>query len=111
MRMIAVIAVSAAISITGARATDIVGTGTRSCGDWAADHRTDGAVAVAEEAWLAGYLSAYNVYNVDYDLNLPDQGARNAWVSNFCRNHPLEGIYQAADQLILELQRRLAARR
>jgi hypothetical protein len=100
----------AAISIVGAQAADIVGHGAYSCGNWTADHRRLDVAAVTDNAWLAGYLSAYSAYEGD-KLDLPDQDARNEWLSNYCRNHPLDLIYQAADQLIIELVVRKTSQR
>jgi hypothetical protein len=67
-------------------------------------------LSLTDDAWLAGYLSAYSLCSGD-EMDLPDQGARNSWVSNYCRNHSLDLIYTAADQLIVELIKRKSSQR
>jgi hypothetical protein len=101
--IIACLLLSAVFSGT-AQAADVLGHGTVSCGEWTAEHRHEAVATVAENAWLSGYLSAYAAYEDD-QLSLPDVGGREGWISNYCRNHPLDLIYVAADQLILELKR------
>ena len=102
------VALWAAISITGAQAGTVIGNGTGSCGQWTKDQQDD-FFALIDEAWLAGFLSSYSVYNND-KIDLPDAGAKKAWVSNYCLSHPLDPIYTASDQLIIELQRRASQR-
>jgi len=113
MRTVIAIVLLLAAILSGAPAqANIVGNGTYSCGEWTADHRAKDADALSltDDAWLAGYLSAFTNW-VDKDgITIPDAGARNGWVSNYCRNHPLDRIDEAADQLILELQRRSSRR-
>jgi hypothetical protein len=94
----------AALSGARAQAADIVGAGGYSCGEWTRDHLHHDAVSVSDNAWLAGYLSAYSHYTSDDEVKLPDPGGREGWIGNYCRNNPLHGIYKAADQLILELR-------
>jgi hypothetical protein len=105
--VIAIVLLLAAISGAPAQAGAIVGNGTRSCGEWTAAHRTTDALSLTDDAWLSGYLSAYSAGS---GIDLPDNGGRTAWVSNYCRDHPLDEIYQAADQLMLELKRRASRR-
>jgi hypothetical protein len=101
----AVLVLWTALSMPQAHAFDMIGNGVFSCGEWVADHLHQDAVSIGDDAWLAGYLSAYNFYTEDKVLTLPDEGGRSGWMGNYCRNHPLEKIYLAADQLILELKR------
>jgi nitric oxide reductase large subunit len=110
--IIAGVALWATLSVTIAEGGTILGNGSYSCGDWTAEHQKQDNVTQGDNAWLAGYLSGYSAYNgdgVDVIKNL-NAGAREAWVSNYCQTHPLDGIYTAADQLILELKRRASQR-
>jgi hypothetical protein len=106
MRTVIAIVLSLSAAISGARAGagHIVGHGAYSCGEWTADHRKEDVASLADDVWLAGYLSAYSVYGDDNGIALPDSKGRVAWVSNYCRNHPLDHIHEAGDQLILELK-------
>src|ERR1700687_5250662 len=97
-----------AISVD-AQAAQVLGQGTASCGKWTENQR-DKFFAVVDGVWLSGYLSGYSVYSSD-EMDLPDQAAREGWLSNYCKNHPLDQIYKAADQLILELIKRQSSQR
>jgi hypothetical protein len=109
MRTILIIAALLA-AVPKTEAADVIGNGAASCGEWTSNHRQTDSMSLTDEAWLAGYLSAYSI-NVANDIDLPDQGARNSWVSNYCRNHPLDMIYMAADQLIDALLKRQSSQR
>jgi hypothetical protein len=37
---------------------------------------------------------------------LPDAAAVRGWITKYCRNHPLDEIYKAADELVNELNHR-----
>jgi hypothetical protein len=110
--IIAGVALWVAISVAGAQAGAVLGNGSFSCGEWTADHLSNDAVAVSDDAWLAGYLSGYSAYDDEGDVINKDLdgGARAAWVNNYCLSRPLDRIYVAADQLILELKRRASQR-
>jgi hypothetical protein len=110
MRMIVVVALWVAISVTGVRAADIVGHGAVSCGEWT-QNRGDKFLAIVDESWVAGYLSGYSIWSTDDYPKLPDAAARAAWMNNYCRSHPLDQIHQSVNQLIFELQRRQASQR
>jgi hypothetical protein len=110
-KIIVCAAVWTAISVTGAQAAQALGQGSASCGKWTENQR-DKFFAVVDGVWLSGYLSGYSVYTSDeIDLHLPDQAAREGWMTDYCKNHPLDQIYKAADQLILELIKRQSSQR
>jgi hypothetical protein len=85
--------------IGSAKAEDIqiIGAGAQSCGTWIADHR-DGILA-GDDQWILGFLSgaAYegDGPNVLNPLRGVDAEAVWAWVSNYCRAHPLDRITDA----------------
>jgi hypothetical protein len=89
-------------SIAGAR--DVIGHGARSCGAWMEDQR-DEYLALIDEAWVAGYLSGYNL-TADDGVDLPDRSGAHAWITKYCRTHPLDGIWKASGELVNELTRR-----
>ena len=101
--IIAGIALLTAISITSAQEGTIVGHGVSSCAEWTESQRENSWAARTNQAWVAGYLSAYNGR---IKIDIPDSAARTAWVSTYCRTYPLDTIYAAADNLLLELIRR-----
>jgi hypothetical protein len=102
------VALWTAILVSGAQAGTIIGEGTISCAKWTEDQRNPD-YALMNGAWLAGYLSNYSIYTNDA-IDLPDPAARNGWVSTYCRTHPLDKLWEAADELILELKRRASRR-
>jgi hypothetical protein len=58
------------------------------------------------EAWISGYVTAYNGWQVDtHDIlggtNVP---TAESWVENYCRSHPLDNLSNAMEGLVQELQ-------
>ncbi|WMT74556.1 hypothetical protein [Bradyrhizobium sp. Ash2021] len=93
-----------ALSITTAQARDVIGGGSRSCGSWLENQR-DEYFSLYDQAWVAGYLSSYSLHASD-QIQLPDAAAVRGWITKYCRNHPLDEIYKAADELVNELNHR-----
>jgi hypothetical protein len=85
----------------------VLGSGGSSCGSWTNRRRSN----FENEAWLFGFLTAYNMYNMkrgtDITQNIDKQGLV-SWVDNYCSSHPLDTIFDAATRLIEELNRRTA---
>jgi hypothetical protein len=102
--IIACAAMLTAVYIPVAQARDVVGDGSSSCASWT-ERQRDGYFAVIDDAWVAGYLSSYNLY-ASAEISSPDSPARRAWMNVYCLRHPLDGIYKAVDEFVLELQRR-----
>jgi hypothetical protein len=84
----------------------ILGQGNQSCGKWIADRRQDNLAAHTEEAWLLGYLTAYNEWSNDpNDPNAnvtkeTDADGVFAWMDNFCQSHPVDTIATGSTSLI-----------
>lgn len=81
------------------------------CGKWTA---ATGPTKVAYETWLAGYMSGLNAAltvftKVDVLKQVDSSEQISQWVSNYCRNNPLERVPSAAQELFAELQRKLNA--
>jgi len=77
----------------------VLGQGTISCGRWISDRSRDDAWA--EEAWLLGYLTAYN-RNDWPGTNVAsgtDSDGSFAWIDNYCRAAPLDDMATAAFRL------------
>jgi hypothetical protein len=84
------------------------GAGTKSCGDWTAGHYDPNSLeAVAQNAWLGGFLTAADAYGAP-ESSAPQQSfnAVTAWMENYCSANPLDTITTAAIALRIELQRR-----
>lgn len=80
------------------------------CGGWTAAHeRLDYRRMSAQEGHLLGYLSGANAMmnkGAPDPLVLLDADAAYAWVTNYCREHPLEMLGDAAASLFFEAMKR-----
>ena len=90
-------------SATPAAAADnvhLIGAGMSSCEIWTADRTARNVDAVQDEQWVVGYLSGVAIWTPD--LN-PMKGVNAqavwAWMDNYCREHPLVAIKDAASAL------------
>lgn len=100
------------IVAANAQETTIIGSGQRSCGAWAQSEKNS-VDYVEQEEWLWGYVSAYNSF-VDARHNVSRGGdgyGMAVWMDNYCKNHPLEFVANAADQLIAEMHAKSGGKR
>lgn len=104
--MLGLILVIAARDGASAQDRAVFGAGMTSCGQWQ-EYRTreNKAMSYHIQAWIAGYLSGYNVAADDPDflIGKPDPVAMYTWIDNYCRDKPLDFIVQAANMLRKEL--------
>jgi hypothetical protein len=84
--------------------------GMKRCGAWLKNHAAQPAPsssAIADNAWLDGYLSGVAVArNIDF-LKGVDEDTVHIWMNNYCRSHPSDLIGYAADALSVELVKRM----
>ncbi len=80
------------------------GFGIKSCGVWVE------AAAMEQQvfnSWINGYLTAYSFW-VEHGLGPVSKGAdptgARVWIDNYCQEHPLERIADAAEQLIVAIK-------
>jgi hypothetical protein len=91
--------------VTPASAADKDGayntTGSRSCGDWVKERKEDGWPAVSLAAWVAGYITAYNLHTPDtWDIKgKTDVESVLLWIDNYCQSTPLSNLASAMDEL------------
>jgi hypothetical protein len=88
-----------------------LGIGADTCRTWS-NHARDGFWDIfakfEDHQWLLGFLSARNVYGRGPDfLEHTDSQAVIMWVDNYCLQHPLDYVDEAAVTLIKELTRRV----
>lgn len=85
-----------------ADATVVLGPGAASCGTWAADRQRNEARSVLNQAWVQGFVTAYNVYGPTRDgMSRPmEPRALIVWVDNYCDANPQKDIYDAARALV-----------
>lgn len=83
-------------------AVTFYGPGTASCGKWTASSRN-----VSDRfllgSWVLGWVSAAGYYGRMGTLRHTDSEAIQAWIDNYCHDHPLELISDAVIALVTEL--------
>ncbi len=80
------------------------GAGVRSCRAWTTSVGTRDRVEY--EAWVFGFVSAFNRYGVLTDDNASkatDGRGMLAWIDKYCAAHPSQSIAVSADSLVFEL--------
>ena len=84
--------------------------GMKNCAIWLKSHAeqpTPSANALAENAWLVGYLSGVAVArNIDF-LKGVDDNTIQTWMHNYCSSHRADLVGYAADALSVELVKRM----
>jgi hypothetical protein len=77
-----------------------------SCGGWTNTPKRSVEHEVFKK-WVLGFVSGANWENKDGDfLRGTDSDALTAWIDNYCRRNPLNGISQAVIELMKELRSR-----
>jgi hypothetical protein len=109
--LLAMVALSpgAALAAPDAPRYEILGPGATSCADWASQRQLpDHALALANQGWVLGYVTAYNEYLAS-DGNVAagaDSDAIAAWIDTYCAAHPLDDLAHAARALVEDLRAR-----
>jgi hypothetical protein len=105
----------ALIEATGAQAHSaggggftVLGIGNKSCGSWVSDSKSKNGADLVNEAWVLGFLSAYNEFGPEPDdvTAQTDVNGVAGWIDNYCTGHPLDTVSLATQALINELNRR-----
>ncbi len=105
------IAFAIVLSATGDAVADgVTVKGMKSCGAWVKDRAGQPAPspnAIADSAWLTGYLSGVAVArNMDF-LKGVDDNVIKLWMDNYCGRRPSDLMGDAADALSVELKNRM----
>jgi len=81
--------------------------GSLSCGDHLRTYYPGPQDREYLKAWLAGYLSGYNVYTMTTSiLGSADIESAMAWLDNYCRANPLNGVPMGIHALVETLKGR-----
>jgi hypothetical protein len=87
-----------------AEAGTVYGRGTDSCGTWVSAHGpSEGLDGLSENNWLGGYISGINssgAFKKDVGGDTDLEGLK-GWITNYCRAHPLENVFHAANELTI----------
>ena len=93
-------------------AVTLLGAGGKSCGSWTQDRRSNADIAFGDEQWLLGYVSAANAWYLSGTLGdvlkNTDSAGLAVWVDNYCANHPLDMVDDAAVELVTYLMKKRA---
>lgn len=86
-------------------ASVILGSGGASCGTWNADRQRNEARSQLNQAWVLGFVTAYNQYKPLHEsMSKPmDSKSMMIWIDNYCDAHPQMDISDAAKALIEDL--------
>jgi hypothetical protein len=104
-----VFAVLAALCFAASTANAVTVRGTPSCGSWVENRSTpNNWVAVANIAWLNGFLSGLAAASNKDFLNGTDLDSALVWVDNYCRSNPLNDLDDAGKALGTELVKRMS---
>lgn len=77
-----------------------------SCGTFTSERRLQSATGDKMVVWTLGFLTGLNFSSLDRDLLVSvDINAVVAWMDNYCREHPLKNLNQAAYGLLDELKK------
>ena len=75
-----------------------------SCGKWTMDTEERRSI---DSLWIDGLMSGYNIYAGKGErVDLPDDAAASAWITNYCSAHPLNSLVTAGTALVVELRLR-----
>lgn len=97
----------ALLALSGnAVASQVVGAGVKTCGDYIADEKKSDEMATLYIIWLQGSLSATNAAMQATRgrwEDIPSADTLKLWLHNHCRSNPLDQIFTASVKLFQEL--------
>lgn len=80
-----------------------------SCGQWIEERKINGRQSHANEYWVMGFVSAFNIYAPESD-GLAGDGVDSpsifSWIDQRCKEHPLEKILVSVKALVEELNKK-----
>jgi len=86
----------------------LMGLGTRTCGQFAADYRREPSVAEALYfSWALGYLSAFNLYIdkvLSVDLAAMSVEEQQRYLREYCDKNPLKTYWEGVGALTVKLK-------
>jgi hypothetical protein len=96
------VAVAAPAQAADDDAPHVYGIGAYSCGVWLSDAKNNNTHQTNVH-WAMGWLSAAGVYNPAVKLRHTDFYAVSAYMDKYCRENPLNSVYEGAASLVQEL--------
>jgi len=101
---VAALIVAMAASVVAQRAlkpTEFTAYGGTACTDWL-KYPSGNTNRAAQHMWLLGWVSAAGKYNVRPLKETNGEGIE-LWVTQYCQQHPIDSLPDAATALVLEL--------
>ena len=96
--------------------SNIYSSGLDTCGKWnkqrGSSNINEVAAAYVMRAWILGYISGVDAYTSSdepYYIRNVDTSAIEQWIDGYCKDNPLDELWQAADQLLTKLATRKQA--
>jgi hypothetical protein len=85
--------------------TVVLGSGSASCNTWSGDRQRNQSNSQLNQAWVLGYVTAYNFHKPTQDSMTKPMEPRQImlWIDNYCDANPEKNIADAAKALIEEL--------
>jgi hypothetical protein len=87
----------------------VLGQGNLPCGEWTKRHAEKDARADVLSVWVTGYLTGINGSAAAGPSDITkgmDLGSLDAWIDDYCAQHPLDSLATAAKELVVELLKR-----
>lgn len=84
----------------------VYGSGELDCASWTREQKLSSSLALKDQAWVLGYISAYNRWFSKERSVLGDMSESAAidWVDSFCQANARETLNGAVESLIFEVQ-------
>lgn len=79
--------------------------GATSCGKWieARKNQDSDPLALLLSVWVSGFVSGAGSNGTE--PKYIDPSARANWIDTYCKEHPLDAVATAAEQLVIELRK------
>ena len=106
IRTAIIIALMMCSSASAAQTFMNLGQGALSCGRWATERRQNNFTLFPLEAWILGYLTAYNAWSENAPADVSkgtDVAGLFAWIDNYCASNPIDDIATASAHLVKTL--------
>lgn len=92
-------------TLSDANATRTIGV--PDCGKWVNSRAASGWEGQVNVAWLMGFLTGLNTDQTEYKNGLSKISSGEqilVWTDNYCKAHPLDDLFKAGDELMIELK-------
>ena len=84
----------------------VYGSGELECGSWTREQKLASSLALKDQAWVLGYITAYNRWVSEERSVLGERKSGEVidWIDAFCQANPRETLNGAVESLIFEIK-------